>query len=194
VIGKDFLRVLGTAQRGDEQAFAQLWRDGNPMLLRYLRVLAGDAAEDIAAESWVHVVRGLKDFRGDERAWRAWLVTVARRRAVDAGRQRQRHPTVPLEEGDEPPPGPDAATVALERLDTARALELVATLPPQQAEAVVLRVVAGLEPAEVAKLVGSTPGAIRVSVHRGLKRLAAQLAEQHEGQPDEQREERGVTP
>lgn len=172
---RDFPRVLEDAQHGDEEAFAQLWRDGHPMLLRYLRVVAGDAAEDVASETWVHVVRGLKDFRGDERAWRAWLVTVARRRAVDAGRQRQRQPTVPLEEGDEPPPGPDTATLALERLSTAQALELVATLPPQQAEAVVLRVVAGLEPKQVAKILGTTPGAVRVSVHRGLKRLAEQV-------------------
>lgn len=176
-MGRDFGRVLDKAQRGDEQAFALLWRDANPMLLRYLRVLAGDAAEDVASETWVHVVRGLKDFRGDERAWRAWLVTVARRRAIDAGRQRRRQPTVPLEESDEPPPAPDAATLALERLDTARALELVATLPPQQAEAVVLRVVAGLDPKQVAAVLGITPGAVRVSVHRGLKRLAQQLAE-----------------
>lgn len=174
VEGAQFARVLGRARRGDEEAFAQLWREANPMLLRYLRVLAGDAAEDVASETWVHVVRGLKDFRGDERDWRAWLVTVARRRAVDAGRQRQRRPTVALE-GDEPTPAPDAETLALENLSTARALELVATLPPQQAEAVVLRVVAGLEPAQVATLLGMTPGAVRVSVHRGLKRLAGEL-------------------
>lgn len=182
VIGRDFPRVLDGAQHGDEQAFARLWREGNPMLLRYLRVLAGDAAEDVASETWVHVVRGIRDFRGDERAWRAWLVTVARRRAIDAGRQRQRQPTVPLEPGDEPPPGPDTATLVLDRLSTAEALELVATLPPQQAEAVVLRVVAGLDAKQVATVLGSTPGAVRVSVHRGLKRLADELRD------------RGVTP
>jgi RNA polymerase sigma-70 factor (ECF subfamily) len=65
--------------------------------------------------------------------------------------------------------------VALERLDTAAALALVGTLPPQQAEAVVLRVVAGLEPKQVAAVLGISPGAVRVAVHRGLRRLAEQL-------------------
>jgi RNA polymerase sigma-70 factor (ECF subfamily) len=176
VIGASFRRVLRDAQRGDEQAFATLYRDGQPVLLRYLRVAADPGtAEDVAAETWLHVVRGLKDFRGDEQGWRAWLVTTARRRAIDAGRLRDRRPTVPLEVGDEPPPAPPAESVALEGLDTAAALALVATLPPQQAEAVVLRVVAGLEPKQVAAVLGCSPGAVRVAVHRGLKRLAELL-------------------
>jgi len=158
VIGASFRRVLRDAQRGDEEAFATLYRDGQPVLLRYLRVAADPGtAEDVAAETWLSVVRGLKKFRGDEHAWRAWLVTTARRRAVDAGRLRDRRPTVPLDAGDEPPPAPPAEAVALESLDTAAALALVATLPPQQAEAVVLRVVAGLEPKQVAAILGDRP-------------------------------------
>jgi RNA polymerase sigma-70 factor (ECF subfamily) len=176
VIGASFRRVLRDAQHGDEAAFAALYRDGQPVLLRYLRVAAEPGtAEDVAGETWLHVVRGLKDFRGDEQAWRGWLVTTARRRAIDAGRLRDRRPTVPLEAGDEPPPAPPAEAVALEGLDTAAALALVARLPPQQAEAVVLRVVAGLEPKQVGAILGCSPGAVRVAVHRGLKRLAELL-------------------
>ncbi len=43
---------------------------------------------------------------------------------------------------------------------------------PDQAEIIVLRVVAGLGTAEVARLVGKSPGAVRVAAHRGLRRLA----------------------
>lgn len=176
MVGRGFGRLLAAAQRGDEQAFAALYRDAQPMVLRYLRVAADPGtAEDVAADTWLTVVRGLKGFHGDERAWRGWLVTTARRRAVDAGRLRDRRPTVPLLEGDEPPAAPAAETAALEHLGTAEALALVATLPPQQAEAVVLRVVVGLEPKQVAELLGMTPGAVRVTVHRGLRRLAQML-------------------
>lgn len=176
MIGAEFGRVLAAAQRGDEHAFAALYRDANPVLLRYLRVAADPGtAEDVAAETWLTVVRGLKGFRGDEQGWRAWLVTTARRRAVDAGRLRDRHPTVPLGAGDEPGVAPAAEAVVLEGLDTAAALALVATLPPQQAEAIVLRVVAGLEPKQVAAVLGCSPGAVRVAVHRGLRRLAETL-------------------
>ena len=176
MVGPEFGRLLAAAQRGDEQAFAALYRDAQPVLLRYLRVAADPGtAEDVAAETWLSVVRGLGRFRGDEQAWRAWLVTTARRRAIDAGRLRDRYPTVPLEPDDEPAAAPAAEAVALEGLDTAAALALVATLPPQQAEAIVLRVVAGLEPKQVAAVLGCSAGAVRVAVHRGLKRLAEQL-------------------
>lgn len=178
MIGAAFPELLRAAQEGDEAAFAQLFRDAQPVLLRYLHVLSGPAvAEDVASDTWLHVVRGLAAFRGDERAWRGWLLTVARRRAVDAGRLRQRSPAVPLEAGDEPPPAPAAETLVMTALDTRAALELVARLPAHQAEAVVLRVVAGLEPAAVAAVLGTTPGAVRVAVHRGLRRLAALVAE-----------------
>jgi hypothetical protein len=59
VIGDGFAAVLAAAKEGSETAFSRLWRDGNPALLRYLRVIAPDAAEDIAADTWLQVVRGL---------------------------------------------------------------------------------------------------------------------------------------
>ncbi|HEY2268402.1 MAG TPA: sigma factor, partial [Streptosporangiaceae bacterium] len=80
MIGEDFPAVLAAAQQGDEGAFTVLWRDGNPALLRYLKVIAPASAEDVTAETWVTVVRGLDRFRGGEDAWRAWLFTTARRR------------------------------------------------------------------------------------------------------------------
>ena len=64
VVGDDFAAVLAAAQDGSEEHFAVLWRDANPALVRYLRVLVPDAAEDIAAETWVSVVRGLAAFIG----------------------------------------------------------------------------------------------------------------------------------
>jgi RNA polymerase sigma-70 factor (ECF subfamily) len=179
VIGEGFAAVLTAAQEGSEAAFSRLWRDGNPALLRYLRVIAPDAAEDIASDTWVHVVRGLAGFRGDEQAWRAWLFTTARRRAVDEGRRRSRRPASPLEEllPDRLPVSRDAAEVAIEPLGTRSALALVADLPALQAEVILLRVVAGLDTEMVARLTGRSPGAVRVAAHRGLRRLAQILAE-----------------
>jgi RNA polymerase sigma-70 factor (ECF subfamily) len=182
VIGEGFDTVLAAAQRGSETAFAELWHDGNPVLLRYLRVIAPDAAEDIAAETWVQVVRGLARFRGTEQNWRAWLFTTARRRVADLARSQARRPavTVSLEALPDPAEswhGPDAATIALENLDTRAAIALVARLPPLQAEVIMLRVVAGLDPEAVASLLGRSAGAVRVASHRGLRRLAGMLAE-----------------
>ncbi len=178
VIGDEFAAVLAAAQAGREDAFAALWRDGNPALLRYLRVAASDAAEDVASETWVQVVRGLASFQGDEQAWRGWLFTIARRRALDERRRRSRHPVAPIDElpADREPRTDDAAGLALENLATAAALAAVAALPPLQAEVILLRVLAGLDTEAVAKIVGRRPGAVRVAAHRGLRRLAQILA------------------
>jgi RNA polymerase sigma-70 factor (ECF subfamily) len=178
VIGEDFPAVLAAAQHGDEAAFAVLWRDGNPALLRYLKVMAPDSAEDVTAETWVTVVRGLDRFRGGEDAWRAWLFTTARRRAADEGRRRSRRPESPAAEvGEGHWPAADTADQVLENLATRAAVTAVASLPPLQAEVIMLRVVAGLDTDAVARLVGRSPGAVRVAVHRGLRRLAQMMTE-----------------
>jgi RNA polymerase sigma-70 factor, ECF subfamily len=178
VVGEDFAAVLAAAQNGSEDAFSVLWRDANPALLRYLRVVVPEAAEDVAAETWVQVVRGLSRFTGDENAWRAWLFTTARRRLLDQARLRKRHPTEPLDEisAADVPRSPDAEQLAMDNLATESAIALLAQLPAQQAEVILLRVVAGLDTEVVAEMLGRSPGAIRVAAHRGLKKLQSLLS------------------
>jgi RNA polymerase sigma-70 factor, ECF subfamily len=179
VISEEFASLLAAAQGGNEAAFSRLWRDANPALLRYLRVIAPGAEEDVAAETWVQVVRGLRSFRGDEQSWRAWLFTTARRRAIDLARHRSRRPESPLDEVAvaQIPSMEDSADVALEHLSTAAAIALVSRLPRLQAEVILLRVVGGLDTESVARLVRTSPGAVRVAAHRGLRRLAQLTAD-----------------
>lgn len=172
MIGAEFPAVLARAQGGDEAAFALLWRDLHPALLRYLR-LTEEAADDIASETWATVVKGMRRFSGSEAAWRSWVFVTARRRAVDAGRRRAR--TAQVEEAwrarSPEASAADPADVVGADLDTEAAVRLVAQLSPLQAEVIVLRVLTGLSPEEVGRIVGRSPGAVRVATHRGLKRL-----------------------
>jgi len=178
VVGEEFAVLIEAARRGDEAAFSVLWRDANPALLRYLRVVTPEHAEDVAAETWVQVLRGLAQFTGDEGAWRAWLFTNARRRVLDQVRHRSRHPAEPLDDihAADMPRAADAEQLAMDNMATERAMALVARLPQQQAEVVLLRVVAGLETEMVATMLGRSPGAVRVAAHRGLKKLASLLS------------------
>jgi RNA polymerase sigma-70 factor (ECF subfamily) len=179
VLDEEFAATLAAAQSGHRDAFAVLWRDAQPMLLRYLKVLAPELAEDVAAEAWLEVIGQLGTFRGEEAGFRGWLVTIARHKLIDHQRRAARRPERLLESFDTVghPAAPDAAEVAAERLSTEDALRLIAELPAEVAEMVALRVLIGLDVAEVAKIVGRKPGAVRVAVHRGLRRLAARLAE-----------------
>lgn len=177
MIGTSFDDLLAAAVRGDEAAFAVLWRELQPPLLRYLRVVAPAACEDLASETWLEVARGLGRFQGGESGFRAWVFTVARHRMVDWRRREARHPATLLAPDTLPErsvPG-DAADLALEAISTKEALALIAELPPDQAEVVGLRVVAGLDVAQVAAIVGKRGGAVRVLAHRGLRRLAERL-------------------
>ena len=64
---------------------------------------------------------------------------------------------------------PDAADQALEAVSTHATMALIKSLPPDQAEIIMLRVVAGLDTGDVARIVGKSPGAVRVAAHRGLR-------------------------
>ena len=169
MVGPSFTAVLDAAAAGDEAAFRVLWRDLQPALLRYLDALAPGAGEDLASETWLRVVDGLARFSGDERDFRAWVFTVARHRAVDRWRRRTRRhdELVPLDALADLP--------ALDAISTRAAVALVATLPRDQAEVVLLRVVAGLDVAQVAAITGKRPGTVRVLAHRALRRLAQRL-------------------
>lgn len=183
MLGERFEQILARARQGDSQAFAELWRDTHPMLLRYLRVTAGVLAEDVASHTWLKVIEALGSFTGDEPGFRRWLVTIARNHYLDEVRRAGRRPerlisdVVELVElvDDSRQFARDAASIVEENLSTDAALRLIATLPREQAEMVMLRVVLGLEVADVAHIVGKKPGAVRVAVHRSLRRLADQI-------------------
>jgi RNA polymerase sigma-70 factor (ECF subfamily) len=182
MLGGSFAAVLAAAVRGDEQAFASLWRDLHPAVLRYLYVVAPGAAEDVASETWLEVVRGLGRFTGDEAGFRSWVFIIARHRALDERRRRGRRLTVPLpgELAAEWQSADDPAEQVVEGLSTKAALAVIAQLPHDQAEVVLLRVVAGLGVEQVARIVGKRPGAVRVLAHRGLRRLAERLEREQE--------------
>ena len=68
----DLTAAVAAAQHGDEQAFRILYRDVQPRLLRYLRAMVGDDAEDVASEAWLQIARDLADFSGDSDGFRGW--------------------------------------------------------------------------------------------------------------------------
>jgi RNA polymerase sigma-70 factor (ECF subfamily) len=172
----DFGGALRAAKGGDEEAFASLWREFHPWLLRYLNVKAAPAAEDLAADTWLRILQALPTFEGDEDGFRAWIFVSARNRVTDWYRSGARRPD--FIENSKIALMPASNTVeseAAERSATDAALVTIATLPPDQAEAVTLRIVVGLDVASVATIMKRSPGSVRVLCHRGLRRLEEML-------------------
>jgi RNA polymerase sigma-70 factor, ECF subfamily len=173
----DLEEALRVARTGDEGGFVLLYRCLQPGILRYVATLVGADAEDVAAEAWLQVARDLRSFTGDLDGFRGWVATIARHRALDHLRARARRPVVldDLVALADRPCSDDTSENALERLHTAQAVAMVAALPREMAEAVMLRAVLGLDVARTAEVLGKRPATVRVAAHRGLKRLAEQL-------------------
>ena len=159
--GVDLSLSLAGAQDGDPAGFRALYRDTQPRLLRYLRALVGQDAEDVASETWLQVARDLRVFRGDYDGFRGWVVTIARHRALDHLRRDSRRPStpVPVEDLTGIAARDDTAEGALTAVATDAAVRFIATLPRDQAEAVLLRAVVGLDAASAGRVLGKRPGA-----------------------------------
>ncbi len=175
----DLTAVVVRAQGGDEDAFRTLYRTVQPGLLRYLTALVGGDAEDVASEAWLQIARDLGAFHGDGDGFRGWAATVARHRAMDHLRRLRRRPDSRggVEDLVDMPGGHDTAAYALDSVSTDRAIALIAQLPPDQAEAVLLRVVVGLDAIAAGEVLGKKAGAVRTAAHRGLRRLATMLGD-----------------
>lgn len=173
----DLSGCLAAAQAGHELGFRMVYRAVQPGLLRYLRGLVGEDAEDVASETWGQIARDLGSFRGDGDAFRGWAATIARHRGLDHLRWVSRRPatTHMPEEMLERVGDQDTESVVLQGLATERAIALISTLPPEMAEAVLLRVVIGLDAQRAGAVLGKRAGAVRTAAHRGLRKLAVAL-------------------
>jgi RNA polymerase sigma-70 factor (ECF subfamily) len=167
--------VFASARSGDQQAMSMLFRALNPSLTHYVRRHALDTADDLVSETWMAAAEAFPGFDCDAEGFRAWLFTVARRRIADHYRRSARRPQLLVlsDEHDQAAPY-DTAQSALDALSTDAAIDaLISRLPPDHAEVVFLRVVAGLSVEHVAEVMGRSSGSVRVLQHRALKRLAS---------------------
>jgi RNA polymerase sigma-70 factor (ECF subfamily) len=173
----DIDEAIRAAQDGDEAAFRVLFRHLQPRLLRYLTGLVGPDAEDVAADAWLQIARDLGSFQGDADKFRGWASRVARNRAIDHLRYVNRRPVSSLQVDEliDLVSNENVERSALDRLSTEKTIAMISLLPRDQAEAVLLRVVMGLDAATAAQVLGKRPGAVRTAAHRGLRTLAKRL-------------------
>lgn len=186
MLGAQYAGLLVAAQGGDEGAFATLWRDANPALSRYLRVVTAGIASvdagDIARESWRTAIHRLADFEGDETAWRSLLFTAAHARVEVARIGRSWGDLLPGEglALDELSGSDDTPVDQLAAPDAAPGdsggdgwLAPVLTLPRGEAQVLMLAVAGELPDAEIARVVGSSVSAVRDLQEAALAHLGS---------------------
>ena len=159
-------RLVRDAQRGDREAFAQLYQ-------RFARMVHGIVlaridrtdVDDVVQDVFVTALDRLGDLR-EPAAFGGWLAAIARHRATDHGRK-----TVVTDVLTDSA----ASTRDADRLDALAILNAVRSLPEAYRETLMLRLVEGMTGAEIADRTGLTAASVRVNLHRGMKLLREKL-------------------
>lgn len=177
----DDATVVSRARR-DRREFAALYDRYVEAVYRYCHRRLGEreAAEDATSLVFAKALAGLPRYR--ERSFRSWLFTIAHNVITDALRRRPpERPLLDATEVADGSPSPEDAALAAEEARSVWALP--ARLPADQARMVELRL-AGLNDAEIARVLGRSHGAVRVAQCRALKRLRTMLGVTEEGAGD----------
>jgi RNA polymerase sigma-70 factor, ECF subfamily len=168
--------LLRRARAGDAAAQDSLVRRNYEGVYEVAYRILGDPelAADVTQDAVVKAVRALPSFRG-EASFRTWILRIAANTARSAGRQSTRRrevELVPNAHASDRDPERDAVT----RSEADRAARALQDLPEKQRLAVSLRVYQGMSHGEIAQVLGSSEGAVRVNYHLGMKRLRERLA------------------
>lgn len=166
--------LMEAYQQADIDAATELVRKASPPLLRYFlgHTRSLTQAEDLLQDTWLRVHRARHTYRPGLRAL-PWLFAIAEHTRIDGYRKwaRTRHREVAVDQLPESPPPTQAPDSA--HLDLHRMLE---QLPEGQKEVILLLKFSGLSLEEVARIKGSTTGAIKLKAHRAYETLRSLLS------------------
>jgi RNA polymerase sigma-70 factor, ECF subfamily len=172
--------ALNGARKGEEAAFATLWRIHNSKLTRFVQIRLLNSSidyEEVVSETWLNVARDIRKFKGSSAEFTGWLYAIARNRIVDATRirDRQARSSQDIEEVFWLP-SPTNVEKEFEANETVNeAVNAIAQLPAAQSEVLLLRIVSDLSVEETALVVKKNANAVRVLSHRGLIALREKL-------------------
>jgi RNA polymerase sigma factor (sigma-70 family) len=151
---------------GAPPPFQRFLDDNHDEVWRFLVASVGRAdADDCFQEAFLSALRAYPRLRPDSNL-RAWVLTIAHRKAMDVHRGRARRP-LPVAEVA----AIDGRSAEPPRTRDEQLWEAVHALPPRQRAAVLLRHVADLPHAEIAQAIGCSEEAARRSLHEGLTKL-----------------------
>ncbi|GAC1412610.1 MAG: sigma-70 family RNA polymerase sigma factor [Actinomycetota bacterium] len=178
-LSERFPTVLAAARRGEPWAWTAIYHLYAPKILGYLRARNAFDPEDLLGEVLVAIVRDIGQFDGDERAFRAWLFTVAHHRMLDDIRSRSRRPqTEDIDTAVYVEPAGNVENEALDMLDDQRVRALLSRLSDDQQTVLLLRVFAGMTSSQIAAAIGKNTGSVKALQHRGLAVLRRLLSEE----------------
>jgi RNA polymerase sigma-70 factor (ECF subfamily) len=169
---------VAAAQRGDREAFGQLYARHANQVFRFVASRVHDQvlAQDVTSETFLRALRRIDSVHDQGRNVGAWFTTIARNLLVDhhrSSRSRRDQLTADVGEGSAPQEGPEHAVIRKHTL--AELHRCVDRLPRDQQDCVRLRFLQELSVAETAARMGRTDAAIKALTHRGITALRAAM-------------------
>ncbi len=172
--------LVARAQRGDTEAFAQIYDQNVDAIYRYvrLRVPTNEEAEDITEDVFLRAWEKLGSYR-PKRPFRNWLYRIAQHRIIDVHRRQPQSPAsldaladLEMSPADSSPDPLQRALVGQDIQDLQQAL---ATLKPDEQAVLTLRFTENMNFQDIGNILKKSAGACRILQHRALKKLARQL-------------------
>jgi RNA polymerase sigma-70 factor (ECF subfamily) len=176
----EFPSVLTAARADAPWAYRRIFEALSGPVRGYLQARGATDPEDLTSEVFLGAFRNLDSFEGDLDAFRSWIFTIAHRRMIDERRRELRRPrTTQLDpERHDVAADMDPAGAVLGELEHSHLGPLLADLRPLERDALLLRVVAGLDVEQAAAVLEVTPGHLRVLQHRALSALRRAVADE----------------
>lgn len=176
--GTSFPGVLAAARQGAAWAWTGIYKDLAPQVLGYLRAAGAADPDDLTGEVFLGLVRDIARFDGDEAKFRSWVFVIAHHRLLDERRRRNRRPET-LVAGDprtDNRPGGNVEHEAIESLGVDAVRRIIERCVPDQRDVLLLRIIAELSLAEVARVLGKSVGAVKALQHRGIAAIAKEMS------------------
>jgi RNA polymerase sigma-70 factor (ECF subfamily) len=165
-------RGLVERAKQDPAAFGELYDRHFLQIYRfvYSRVRDQTVAEDVTSEVFVKALRSIGRYQDTGRPFSAWLYQISVNAVNDRFRASRTFEDIE-EQRDLTAGGPSLEEVAAQRDELRRIWSVVETLPKQQRMAMVLKFQEDMKIEDIAQVMGKTPGAVKLLIHRGVSRV-----------------------
>ena len=185
----DETELLSRLRAGDDTAYEEMVRSYSPRLLAVARRIVGsdEEARDVIQDAFLNAFRSLKNFHGDARV-STWLHRIVVNSALMKLRTRKRKPEESIEPllpafladghyAEKFSSWGEQADDALSRTETQQVVRKhIDELPESFRTVLVLRDIEGLDTEETARVLDTTPNAVKIRLHRARAALRTLLA------------------
>jgi RNA polymerase sigma-70 factor (ECF subfamily) len=174
--------LMRAAQRGDRTAYARLVRKIMPLMQRVLRIryrfLQTADRDDLMQDVFLSLHRAMATY-DSQREFVPWLMAIMRNKVVDRARRSARSSAneILVDDWDEIDAAEPSASHVEQYGDPEALRAAISRLSPRHRKAIELFKLRELTAKEAATVMGTTPGALRVSVHRAITSLRASLGD-----------------